>query len=90
VYHVNAPASVRHKAVECCSHESTRHTRIPESYRPEIPTVLYSDARVSAVCHLSLCCTENLFQGPERIDNKSRGTVRIANNAGPPAKSEAE
>jgi hypothetical protein len=31
--------------------------------------------------------TDNLFKGPERIDNRSRGIVRIANNVGLPAKS---
>ena len=31
--------------------------------------------------------TDNLFKGPERIDNQSRGIVRIANNVGLPAKS---
>ena len=28
--------------------------------------------------------TENLFQGPERIDNRSRGVVRVADNASMP------
>ena len=31
--------------------------------------------------------TDNLFQGPKRIDNRSRGVVRIANNAGLPGMS---
>ena len=31
--------------------------------------------------------TDNLFKGPKRIDNQSRGIVRIANNVGLPAKS---
>jgi hypothetical protein len=34
--------------------------------------------------------TENLLQGPQRIDNHSQGTVRIANNAGLPAPNPAE